>query len=73
MAMSDVLSRIGSRILRFDGAVRADVQIRYRLPLGSKRPFGLFGRVENLLDRTYFENGFRTPGRTVTGGGSAAF
>jgi hypothetical protein len=73
IAMSDVLSRIGSRILRFGGPVRADAQVKYRLPFGSKRPFGLFGRVENALDRTHFENGFRTPGRTMTGGGSLAF
>jgi iron complex outermembrane receptor protein len=73
VAMSDVLSRIGSRILRFDGTIRADAQMKYRLPLGSKRPFGLFGRVENALDRMYFENGFRTPGRTVIGGGTLVF
>jgi iron complex outermembrane receptor protein len=73
LAMSEVLYRIGSRVLRFDGPVRADAQIGYRPRLGARRPLRVFVRVENALDRTYFENGFRTPERTFTAGASLAF
>ena len=59
-----------SRVLRFDGPLKADGQLSYRLPLGAKRPVRLQVRVENLLDRTDYKSGFRTPGRTVTAGAS---
>jgi vitamin B12 transporter len=73
VAMSEVLYRIGSRVLRFDGPLRADAQIGYRPRVRGKRPVRLFARVENALDRTYFENGFRTPRRMLTAGTSLAF
>jgi iron complex outermembrane receptor protein len=73
VAMSEVQSRIGTRILRFDVLAKADAQASYRPPFGSKRRVRLFARVENLLDRTYFENGFRTPGRTAAIGATLAF
>jgi outer membrane cobalamin receptor len=72
VAMSEVLDRIGRRVLRFDGPFTADAQLSYRLPLGAKRPVRVQVRVLNLLDRTQFESGFRTPGRTVTAGASLA-
>ena len=40
----------------------------YRLPLGEFRAVRFFVRAENLVDQDYFENGFRTPGRTANGG-----
>jgi outer membrane cobalamin receptor len=73
VAMSEVLYRIGSWILRFDGPVRADVQVGYRPPFHGSHPMRLFARVENALDRTYFENGFRTPTRMLTAGASLTF
>lgn len=73
VAMSEVLYRIGSRVLRFDGPVRADVQVGYRPPFHGKHPMRVFARVENALDRTYFENGFRTPQRMLTAGASLTF
>jgi iron complex outermembrane receptor protein len=72
-ASSDFDARIGTRILRFDRLMKADVQVSYRVPFGSWRRARLFARVENLLDRAYFENGFRTPGRTAAAGASLAF
>ena len=73
LAMSEVLSRIGSRILRFDGPVKADAQVGYRPRFRGKRPVRVFVRVENALDRAYYEDGFRTPERTFTGGAALAF
>ncbi len=70
VAMSELLHRVGSRVLRFEGPMKADAQLSYRLPLGARRPVRLRVRVENLLDRTDYESGFRTPGRTLTAGAS---
>jgi iron complex outermembrane receptor protein len=72
-ASSDFDARIGTRILRFDRLAKADVQVSYRVPVGSWRGGRLFARIENLLDRAFFENGFRTPGRTAAAGASLAF
>jgi outer membrane receptor protein involved in Fe transport len=33
----------------------------------------LFGYVDNLFDREYFENGFRTPGRVGRAGAALSF
>jgi outer membrane receptor protein involved in Fe transport len=46
----------------------------YEIPTGNdKLRLRLFGTVENLFDYEYFENGFRTAGRTARGGLSVAF
>jgi iron complex outermembrane receptor protein len=63
-----------SRIYQFQGARKADVTASYELPSnGDKLRFRLFGTVENLFDYDYYENGFRTAGRTARGGLSVAF
>jgi len=56
------------RVLRFDGLRRVNAGASYRLPLGEFKAARLYVRGENLLDQNYFENGFRTPGRTAMGG-----
>jgi iron complex outermembrane receptor protein len=50
-----------SRAYRFDGMRRADVTASYTLPLSESRSLRFFGRIENLFDQEYFENGFLTP------------
>jgi len=57
-----------SRVYRFDGLRRINAGASYRLPLGEFRAVRFFVRAENLLNQNYFENGFRTPGRTADGG-----
>ena len=57
-----------SRVYRFDGLRRINAGANYRLPMGEFRAMRFFVRAENLLDQNYFENGFRTPGRTANGG-----
>jgi iron complex outermembrane receptor protein len=51
-----------SRAYRFDGMRKGDLTASYTLPLSDTRRLRLFGKVENLFDREYYENGFRTPG-----------
>ncbi len=78
-ASSDYLAPVfnpatfGSVIYRFDGNFKADAGANYTLPLGESRSLRFFGYVENLFGREYFENGFRTPGRTGKAGAQFSF
>ncbi|MDP3001157.1 MAG: TonB-dependent receptor plug domain-containing protein [Bryobacterales bacterium] len=57
-----------SRAYRFPGIRGAQLGANYRLPLGEFRALRFFAKVNNLMNQTYFESGFRTPGATVLGG-----
>jgi hypothetical protein len=63
----------GSIVYRFDGILKADAGANYTWPLGESRSLRLFGYVENLFGREYYENGFRTPGRTGKAGAQFSF
>ena len=77
VASSDYLAPIfdpgtfTNRAYRFDGIRKGDVTASYTLPLAESRRLRFFGKVENIFDRDYYENGFRTPG--VSGRAGAAF
>jgi outer membrane receptor protein involved in Fe transport len=59
---------------RFKGARRADFSAGYEIPTGKdKLRFRLFGTIENLFGYDYYENGFRTAGRTARGGLGVSF
>lgn len=63
-----------SYVYRFDGNRRLDLTAGYTFRFDSaKYSVRVFGTVENLFDKEYFENGFRTPGRTGRAGLSFAF
>lgn len=66
-------SNFSSRAFRFRGQRRADVTASYTLPLAETRALRFFGKIDNLFDRAYFENGFRTPGRTARVGTAFSF
>ncbi len=78
-ASSDYLAPIfdsrtfGSRVYRFRGLAKADLGGSYTLPLSETRSLRLFGYVDNLFNREYFESGFRTPGRTGRAGAALRF
>lgn len=61
----------GYRVFRFAGTARLDAGGSYTWTLSDRRSLKFFGRAENLLDRTYFENGFRMAG--ITGKAGATF
>ncbi len=65
---SNYLASVSGRAFRFDGPTRGQVGLSYRRPLGEFRAIRFYSKADNLFNQTYFENGFRTPGRTVTGG-----
>jgi vitamin B12 transporter len=55
-----------SYVYRFRGNRRADVTAGYTFPLRKDRfDLRLYGTVENAFDHDYYENGFRTPGRSA--------
>ena len=58
----------GSRPFSFDGPVKADLSATYTLPVTEKRSLQFFGRVDNVLNRTYYEDGFRNPKAWAIGG-----
>lgn len=63
-----------SYVYRFDGNRRLDLTAGYTFTFDSaKYNVRLFGTIENLFDNEYFENGFRTPGRTARVGVSFGF
>jgi iron complex outermembrane receptor protein len=62
-----------TRAYRFAGMRRADLTAGYTLPLSESRSLRLFGKVENLFDREYYENGFRTPGINGRAGAALNF
>lgn len=64
----DFVTAFTTRVYRFDGLRRVNAGASYRLPLAEFRALRFFVRAENLLNQNYFENGFRTPGRTANGG-----
>jgi vitamin B12 transporter len=64
----DFVTTFSTRAYRFDGLRKVNAGVSYRLPLGEFRALRFFVRTENLLNQNYFENGFRTPGRTANGG-----
>jgi len=58
----------GPRAFFMHGPVKADLAVGYFIPLGEGTGLKLFTRVENLLDRANYEDGFRTPGATASAG-----
>lgn len=62
-----------SRAYSFGGQRRADVTAGYTLPLSESKSLRFFGKLENLFDREFYENGFRTPGLSGRAGASLSF
>lgn len=56
------------RRMYFGGPVKADVVVRYELPLGEGRRVEFYGKTENVLNHDYYEKGFDSPGVWAIGG-----
>jgi vitamin B12 transporter len=65
---SDYAVSLSGRAFIFDGARRADLVVHYLTPRLHGTRLDLYVRGDNLLDRQWFENGFRVPGRTANAG-----
>lgn len=65
---------ISGRAVMWEGPRRLDATGAYRLPFRSERVKPeLFGRVENLLNQQYYEDGYRTPQRWAVAGIRVSF
>ena len=51
----------GNRPFLFPGPKKADLVVNYTRPLGDRRSMQWFTRIENIFNRAYFEDAFRTP------------
>lgn len=67
-AASDYLLNFGTRAFSFDGPLKADLAINYTRSLTDATSLRLFTRVDNILNRSYYEDGFRTPKAWATVG-----
>jgi hypothetical protein len=58
-----------THVYRFNGNRRGDLTAGYIFGFkGEKMTLRIYGTIENLFDNEYYENGFRTIGRTGRGG-----
>ncbi|HEX9962978.1 MAG TPA: TonB-dependent receptor [Pyrinomonadaceae bacterium] len=80
LAASDYLAPIFSStafntfVYRFDGNRRADLTAGYNFAFRKEKlNVRVFATIENLFDDDYYENGFRTVGRTARGGLALSF
>lgn len=61
-------------VYRFGGNRRGDLTAGYTFAVkGDRLKLRVYGTVENLFDHEYFENGFRTVGRTARAGVNFSF
>lgn len=58
----------GTRPYQFGGPRKLDFSVDYTVPVSDRFSMKLFTRVENALNQTYYEDGFRTPKAWATGG-----
>ena len=63
-----------THVYRFDGSRRGDMTGGYTFAIrGERMTLRIYGTVENIFDHEYYENGFRTVGRTARGGVTFGF
>ncbi len=58
----------GSRLFDFNGATRANLVLRYEIPVAGAKKLALYTKIENLWDKLAYENGFLGPGRWAVAG-----
>ena len=57
-----------ARQVSFGGPIKADLVLRYELPVGETKRVEVYGKVENVFGHDYYENGFGSPGAWAIGG-----
>jgi hypothetical protein len=60
-AASGYLIPFSGRAFEFSGPVKADIAASYTHPVSERHRVRFYTRVENVLNRTYYEEGFPTP------------
>jgi iron complex outermembrane receptor protein len=62
-----------SRAYAYPGFATLDVGVSYVFPLDGRRSLRVYGKADNLFDRTYYDLGWRAPGETFLAGLSFSF
>ena len=57
----------GGRRMVFNGPVKADVVFSHQIPLG-ERAVEMYGKIENVFNKHYYEDGFVSPAAWAIGG-----
>ncbi len=57
-----------TQVFRFNGIHKINAGASYRIPIKEYEAIRFFVRADNILNQTYYESGFLTPGRTTSGG-----
>jgi vitamin B12 transporter len=73
LAGSDYLYPFSRRTFVFSGPRQAGLSVGYTHPLGESSRVRFYTTVKNLTDQTYYEDGFRTPGRWAVAGVTYSF
>ena len=63
-----IFAGVASRTYRFEGPLKIDTVGDFRLREWERGSLHLYGKVENLLNRQFYESGFRTPKRWALAG-----
>jgi iron complex outermembrane receptor protein len=66
--LAPVYGDVVTQAYRFNGLHKVNVGASYRLPIDEYGAIRFFVRADNILNQTYFESGFLTPGRTASSG-----
>lgn len=70
-AISDTLESpfgAGGRRLVFTGPKKTDIVANYNIPVAESQTLEIYGKVENVFDYSYTDNGFYAPGVRANGG-----
>jgi iron complex outermembrane receptor protein len=63
-----IFAGVASRTYRFEGPLKIDTVGDFRLRQWERGSLHLYGKVENILNRQFYESGFRTPKRWALAG-----
>jgi len=66
--LAPVYADLVTQSYRFGGIHKVNAGASYRIPLKEYQAVRFFARAENVLNQTYYESGFLTPGRTARAG-----
>lgn len=67
-SMTPIFGGMGTRAFAFGGLKKADLAASYMVPFNDRHSLQLFTRVDNFLNQTWYEDGFRVPKALAVGG-----
>jgi vitamin B12 transporter len=73
LAASNYLYPVSNRTFVFPGPRQANISGGYSLLLNERLNMRIYGKLNNVSNQTYYEDGFRTPGRWAVGGVKFSF